>query len=359
MTNPTILTQLPLWDEAHLPPKKSENPRTFHTAWDSPARLPPCVTTSPTVMRCRELLGPLAWADFPERNLARNYGQVSIPYATLAAATLVRLNENLRSTEHLFTFLGEHPGFIWLLGFPLQPAPNDPLGFNARASLPTTRHWNQMLRDLPNAALQFLLAESVRLIRAELGARAVPPLECISLDTKHILAWVKENNPKAYVSTRFDKAQQPRGDPDCRVGCKRRHNQRPAVATPKTKPIPASARTVGEFYWGYGSGVVATKVPGWGEFVLAEMTQPFDRGDVSYFFPLLRQVETRLGKNRATARSMPPLMRGMCMPIFTTKRNPRMVLPSCLFPKKGVTASARVNFPRRVCLSVKRGSPCR
>jgi len=135
MTDPSILTQLALWDDALLPPKKSDNPRTLHAHWDDAARLPPCVTTSPTVMRCRELLGPLAWEQFPERNLARNYGQVSIPYATLAAATLVRLNENLPSIEPLFTFLVEHPGFIWLLGFPLSVAPTDPLGFNARASL--------------------------------------------------------------------------------------------------------------------------------------------------------------------------------------------------------------------------------
>jgi hypothetical protein len=33
----------------------------------------------------------------------------------------------------------------------------------------------------------------------------------------------------------------------------------------------------------------------WGEFVLAELTQPFDRPDVSYFFPLMAQVERRLG----------------------------------------------------------------
>jgi hypothetical protein len=52
---------------------------------------------------------------------------------------------------------------------------------------------------------------------------------------------------------------------------------------------------VGEYYWGYGSGLVVTKVPGYGEFVLAEMTQPFDQGDATYFFPLMNQVEARLG----------------------------------------------------------------
>ncbi len=41
--------------------------------------------------------------------------------------------------------------------------------------------------------------------------------------------------------------------------------------------------------------MVATKVDGWGEFVLAELTQPFDQPDVSYFFPLMANVERRLG----------------------------------------------------------------
>jgi hypothetical protein len=125
--------------------------------------------------------------------------------------------------------------------------------------------------------------------------------ESISLDTKHILAWVKENNPKAYATNgRYDKKRRLKGDPDCRLGCKRRSNQsnkpQEAEATPDREPEPASQIAVGEFYWGYASGVVATKVPGRGEFVLAELTQTFDRSDVTYFFPLMAAVEARLGR---------------------------------------------------------------
>jgi hypothetical protein len=40
--------------------------------------------------------------------------------------------------------------------------------------------------------------------------------------------------------------------------------------------------------------VVVAKVARWGEFVMAELTQPFDQGDVTYFFPLMTQVEERL-----------------------------------------------------------------
>lgn len=291
MLDATIVTQLPLWSFSPEGQKTSAKPPDLHTCWQLPQYLPKCVTDAPTIMRCLNLLGPLDWAHFPERDLERRWGQVAIPYATLAAAELIRLEESLSSAKRLRRYLVEHPGFIWLLGFPVALTPETDLGFSTRASLPTHRHFTRWLRSVPNAALQFLLAESVRVIREELAARDVAFPDCVSLDTKHILAWVKENNPKAYVKHRYAKTQQPLGDPDCRLGCKRKHNR----TTPTRNGIPGSKIPVGEYYWGYGSGVVVAKVPGWGEFVIAELTQPFDQGDTTYFFPLLSQVERRLG----------------------------------------------------------------
>lgn len=291
MTDVSIVTQLPLWSFTPETQKTSVKPPDLHTLAQLPQFLPTCVTSSPTIMRCLDWLGPLDWANFPERNLQRHWGQLSIPYAALAAAELIRLNEAIPSMGKLHRFLLEHPGFIWLLGFPLALTPETDLGFNTRASLPTPRHLTDMLRTLPHVALQFLLADSVRAIGVELAARHIPTIECVSLDTKHIVAWVKENNPKAYVADRFDKTKQPVGDPDCRLGCKRRHNR----STPVRNSVPAATVSVGEYYWGYGSGVVVAKVPTWGEFVIAELTQPFDQGDVTYFFPLMAQVDARLG----------------------------------------------------------------
>ncbi len=295
MTDDPIVTQLPLWAFPLGTPQTPVKPTDLHTLWQFPEHLPTCVTTSPTIMRCFEWLSPLEWGHFPERNLQRNWGQVSIPYAALAAAELVRLNEGHPSMGHLWRCLFEHPGFIWLLGFPVQLASETELGFDVLGSLPTERHLTQMLRRMPNPAVQFLLADSIRLILAELAALHAPPVDCVSLDTKHILAWVKENNPKAYVQDRYNKNKRPVSDPDCRLGCKRRHNRATVPATPAHNPVSASTLKVGEFYWGYGSGVVVAKVPGWGEFVIAELTQPFDHGDVTYFFPLMRQTEERLG----------------------------------------------------------------
>ncbi len=281
--------------------RRRRPPANLHAAWLQRNQLPGFVRDSPIAQRCLDLLGPLGWDRLPERDLRRNWGQPTIPYAAFIPACLLKLNEAQKSMGDLRLFLAEHPELIWLLGFPLVVSNLGKLGFDASASLPTIRHLTRLLRELDNSVLQFLLTDTVRLIRAELAARGVKTGECVSLDTKHILAWVKENNPKAYVENRFDKTQQPTGDPDCKLGCKRRHNRRKAqsepapTSTPTKNPVPAQLLSVGEFYWGYGSGIVVTKVPGWGEFVLAELTQTFDKGDTTYFFPLMQVTEQRLG----------------------------------------------------------------
>jgi len=263
-------------------------------------RLPRFVTSSPLAMRYLGLLGSLAWEQCPERNLDWPTPTMVVPYAAFAAACLIKLDQGLSSLGRLRTFLKENPALVWLLGFPLQPSRHSPWGFDPDASLPTPRHFSRLLRKIDNAYLQCLLDSTVSQLQSELASEGVRLGQCISIDTKHILAWVKENNPKAYLNhARFDKAQQPKGDPDCRLGCKRRHNKQTSAhdspPTPLRDPLPANTVSVGEYYWGYASGVAATKVDGWGEFVLAELTQPFDRSDVSYFFPLMTAVERRLG----------------------------------------------------------------
>jgi hypothetical protein len=274
----------------------------LHQLWLRPELLPKYTRETPVVKRTLDLLGPLDWEHFPERNLQRHWCQPAISYAAFAGAVLVKLNEGLESMGDMRQCLVENSGLIPLLGFGAVRSRTHACGFDPNASLPTQRHLTRMLRDMPNRVLQFLLADSVRLVREELRQHKIEIGECISLDTKHIIAWVKENNPKTYIEDRFDKTKQPAGDPDCKLGCKRQHNKRKkqplgqdAHPTPTTNPQSAEFVKVGEFYWGYGSGVVVTKVPAWGEVVLAELTQTFDQADVSYFFPLMNQTVQILG----------------------------------------------------------------
>ena len=272
----------------------------LHTTWLHQERLPDFVRTSPVAMRYLDLLGPLEWGRLPERNLVRNWGQPIIPNAAFLAACLIKLEDGRNSMGDLLIYLREHPALIWLLGFPLSISNRLPLGFDPQESLPTERHMARLLRNTPNSTCQFLLENSVQLLMREFHRRGLQIGECISLDTKHILAWVKENNPKAYIQEgRFDKTKQPAGDPDCKLGCKRKHNQQihrtKPGSTPTTNPIPAETIAVGEYYWGYGSGIVVVKVPELGEFVITEMTQTFDHADLSYFFPLMSKTEQILG----------------------------------------------------------------
>jgi hypothetical protein len=276
--------------------RKSRN--LYHLA-QHPALLPRFVQESAVAMRYLRFLGALDWSNFPERDLETDWGAPAVPYASFAAACLLKLDQRQVYMSHLRRYLVEHPALVWLFGFHLVPARQYTWGFDVRASLPTARHFTRMLRHVPNAQFQFLLDETVRLIRLELSTEVDDFGECISLDTKNILAWVRENNPKDYIKDRYDKSKQPAGDPDCRLGCKRRRNQRASSKepppTPPDNPVPANTISVGEYYWGYASGVVATKVPGWGEFVLAELTLPFDQPDVAYFHPLMAETERRLG----------------------------------------------------------------
>jgi hypothetical protein len=232
------------------------------------ATLPAFVSACPVAGRYLGLLGPLDWEHFPERTTQYPWpGPTPAPRAPYVAAYLVKLDEGLRSMGHLRRYLCEHPALVWILGFPLAPDPSAVHGFDVARSLPTRRQLGRVLRELDNAAAQFLLDGTVHLLRQELPGD-INFADVISLDTKHIIAWVKENNPKAYVSDRYDKTQQPKGDPDCKLGCKKRHNKgdgdggsaaqppttpaaapvqpaAPPPSTPTTNPVPARQTSVG------------------------------------------------------------------------------------------------------------------
>jgi len=285
------------------PPLPLERPCLSRLAQLDEADLPPFVRDCEVARKYLRLLGPLDWEHFPERDPHRPWpGPQPQPRAPYVAAFLVKLEEQKRYMSGLREFLLQHPALVWVLGFPLVPSDQFAWGFDVQASLSSARHFGRVLRTLSNDATQFLLDGTVTQLQL-----ALPPDlalgDAISMDTKLILAWVKENNPKTYVKDRYDKTQQPTGDPDCRLGCKGKHNRAPQptpatepAPTPTTNPVPARSAEVGEFYWGYASGIVATKIPNWGEFVLAEFTQPFDQSDDSYFFPLLKMTERRLGR---------------------------------------------------------------
>ena len=259
---------------------------------------PRLLQESAAAVRYLRLFAAIDWAHFPDRSDQRVLADCPpLSLATFAAAYLIKLDQHLASVADLRQYLVDQPLLVWALGFPLTPSDRFTWGFDADACLPTHRHFSRLLRECPNDTLQFLLDETVHCIHQQGAAPAFG--DCIAQDTKHILAWVKENNPKAYLhGKRFDQTHQPAGDPDCRVGCKRKSNQAapaPQPATPTTEAQPARGLAIGEYYWGYASGIVSTQLPNGDEIVLAELTQPFDQPDVSYFHPLMTATTRRLG----------------------------------------------------------------
>jgi hypothetical protein len=270
------------------------------------APLPAWVAQDPVVQKYRALLGSLPWQQFPERPTDRPWpGPKPEPRAPFAAAYLVKLHEDKRFMSELRTYLTEHPALVYWLGFARVSDPTAPYGFDVAATVPKRRHFSTVLRSLPNVALQFLLDATVQTLQATLPPEQQATFgDVIAGDTQALLAWVAENNPKQYIKEgRLDKTRQPKGDVDCKLGVKHRRNHAPHDAdgsdhpTPTTDAQPASTLQVGvDIFWGYASGVIATRLPDGTEVVLAERTRPFNESDPSYFHPLMAQVEQRLGR---------------------------------------------------------------
>lgn len=204
------------------------------------------------------------------------------PLTAYLKAFLIRIKEGFCYTTQLRTFLVQHPLLVIELGFHLVLDARAPYGFDVEASLPTRFWLGQKLRQLDPALLSDLLAATVHALQAE-----IPGLgETVAFDVKHIYAWVKENNERAYVPERYDKTKRLAGDPDCRLGVKRSTNQeQPDGSTKEQK----------EYVWGYGSGVAAATTADYGDVVLAEFTQPFNATDVTSFRPLYQRAVVALG----------------------------------------------------------------
>ena len=215
------------------------------------ALLPKFVAEDAVARKYLDLLGPLDWAHFPERPANQPWpGPDPAPRAPYVAAYLVKRNESLRSMGHLRRYLGEHPALVWILGFSLTPAPTAPHGFDVEGSLPSRRQCGRVLRELDNAAAQFLLDGTVYLIQQALPAD-VNFGDVIALDTKHIIAWVTENNPKAMSVRATTRPNSPRvtqtassaaNDAPIKGKAMAVSNPRPTPVRPPHRPVPQLPR---------------------------------------------------------------------------------------------------------------------
>ena len=225
----------------------------------------------PVVADSRALFSLLDWSIVEHWQTARSSrGRPAHPESAYLKAFLIRIKQGLIYTTQLRDLLVKHPLLVIELGFHLVLDPTHPDGFDVERTLPG-RYWlGEKLRLLDRDLLHDLLAATVTALQAE-----IPGLgETVAFDVKHLYAWVKQNNERVYVTDRYDKTQRLAGDPDCKLGVKKRSNQEHADGTTSDRP---------ELIWGYGTGVAAATTADYGDVVLAEYTQPFNQADVTYF----------------------------------------------------------------------------
>src|SRR6266704_3737510 len=235
------------------------------------------------VQRYRALFALIEWQVLPEPvpDPSRP-GKRPHPESAYIKALLIKIKEGYEYCSQLRTFLVEHPLLVLELGF--RPVLNYdlPYGFDVWRTVPSERWVREKQRTLDHHHLQDLFHATVHALHEE-----IPGLgEVVAIDVKHQYAWVRENNFRESITDRFCQERQPRGDPDCRVGVKRSTNQEQPDGSKKEKK---------EYLWGYGSGVATATIPGYGDVVFADLTLPFNEGDVTYYLSLYIQAVATLG----------------------------------------------------------------
>ncbi len=229
----------------------------------------------PLIADYRAFFALLDWSVVEDWEAHRSSrGRPAHPESAYLKAFLLRIREGMLYTTHLRRFLRRHPLLVIELGFRLVLDTSAPYGFDLEQTLPCEFWLREKLRSFDPVLLQALLQGTVHALQDE-----IPGLgETVAFDVKHMYAWVKENNERAYVPERYDKTKRLAGDPDCRLGVKRSTNKElPDGSTDEQK----------ELIWGYGSGIAVSTHADYGTVVLAEYTLPRERRRYHVFSSLV------------------------------------------------------------------------
>ena len=151
-------------------------------------QLPRFVAECPTTMSLMGQFRLLAWERVSQVASCPWFGKQAVPHIAYIGAFLVKLELKLTSIGQLRRFLLHHPALVWALGFPLYGQTATRHGFDPELSLPSRQQFSRVLRELDNACLQALLTAQVTQLQSLLPEEFG---QTISLDTSHILAWVR------------------------------------------------------------------------------------------------------------------------------------------------------------------------
>jgi len=146
-------------------------------------------------------------------------------------------------------------------------------GFNIMKPLPSYWTFSRFLRDLENNILKCIMRDQVLLL-VEMG---IMDASFAGLDSMPVYANTAQNNPKSFLSGKFKKDNQPKADPDCRLGVHTASNQHNEKKH--------------HFYWGYKAHTLVDCISG---LPIFEMTTPANVADCSVTLDILKQTNAFL-----------------------------------------------------------------
>jgi IS5 family transposase len=152
-------------------------------------------------------------------------------------------------------------------------------GFDITRELPSYWTFVRFLKKLDNGLLKQVMQQQVmKLVR--LG---VVDTSFIGLDSTPVMASTMQNNPKSFAKNKFSKENQPKNDPDCRLGVHTATNQ----INDKNY----------EFYWGYKNHVLVDCITG---LPIYELTTTANVADSTVALDILSQTNSFLSVQECT-----------------------------------------------------------
>lgn len=131
-------------------------------------------------------------------------------------------------------------------------------GFDISRLLPSYWTFDRFLKNFDNDLLSDIMKSQVLLLTEE----GIIDTSFIGLDSTPVAANTSQNNPKSFLSNKFKPDNQPKTDPDCRLGVHTASNQ------PNEKNY--------EFYWGYKNHVLVDCISGLPIFELTTTAEVAD-----------------------------------------------------------------------------------
>lgn len=139
-------------------------------------------------------------------------------------------------------------------------------GFDITKPLPSYWTFDRFLRNFDHSVLSAIMKSQVLL----LADQAVLDTSFIGLDSTPVAANTSQNNPKSFLSAKFNPDNQPKADADCRLGVHTASNQ--------------SNEKNFQFFWGYKNHVLVDCISGLPVF---EITTTADIQDSSVALDIL------------------------------------------------------------------------